>query len=87
MPELRKDIITEGWVIIATDRAKRPHEFGFSMSYPRDNPLGVMYEPWHWRFIGVALATKLHNENKYFYDLDQREIDTYLSKIFDQIPQ
>ena len=27
MPELRKDIITEGWVIIATERAKRPHEF------------------------------------------------------------
>jgi len=27
MPELRKDIITEGWVIVASDRAKRPHEF------------------------------------------------------------
>jgi len=27
MPELRKDLITEGWVIIATERAKRPHEF------------------------------------------------------------
>ncbi|MBT8087594.1 MAG: D-alanyl-D-alanine carboxypeptidase family protein [Gammaproteobacteria bacterium] len=22
--------------------------FGFSMSYPRDNPYGVIYEPWHW---------------------------------------
>jgi UDPglucose--hexose-1-phosphate uridylyltransferase len=27
MPELRKDLITEGWVIIATERAKRPHDF------------------------------------------------------------
>ncbi len=27
MPELRKDIITEGWVIIATERAKRPQDF------------------------------------------------------------
>ena len=27
MPELRKDIITERWVIIATERAKRPHDF------------------------------------------------------------
>lgn len=27
MPELRKDIITERWVIIATERAKRPQEF------------------------------------------------------------
>ena len=22
--------------------------FGFSMSYPRDNPAGFIYEPWHW---------------------------------------
>jgi len=23
--------------------------FGFTMSYPRDNPHGIVYEPWHWR--------------------------------------
>ncbi|RZV31413.1 MAG: D-alanyl-D-alanine carboxypeptidase family protein [Chromatiales bacterium] len=22
--------------------------YGFSMSYPRDNPAGFVYEPWHW---------------------------------------
>lgn len=22
--------------------------FGFSLSYPRDNPWGIAYEPWHW---------------------------------------
>src|SRR5690606_1680760 len=22
---------------------------GFGMSYPRDNPHGIVYEPWHWR--------------------------------------
>jgi D-alanyl-D-alanine carboxypeptidase len=22
--------------------------FGFSMTYPRDNPWGISYEPWHW---------------------------------------
>jgi D-alanyl-D-alanine carboxypeptidase len=26
----------------------RGREFGFSMTYPRENPLGVIYEPWHW---------------------------------------
>jgi len=26
-------------------------EFGFSLSYPEGNPDGVMFEPWHWRFI------------------------------------
>ena len=25
--------------------------FGFSMSYPRDNPHGIVYEPWHWRHV------------------------------------
>ena len=23
---------------------------GFSLSYPRGNPHGYVYEPWHWRF-------------------------------------
>lgn len=23
---------------------------GFHLSYPRDNPFGVIYEPWHWRY-------------------------------------
>jgi LAS superfamily LD-carboxypeptidase LdcB len=25
-------------------------EHGFTMSYPKDNPMGIIYEPWHWRF-------------------------------------
>jgi zinc D-Ala-D-Ala carboxypeptidase len=25
---------------------------GFAMSYPRDNPHGIVYEPWHWRYSG-----------------------------------
>lgn len=24
--------------------------FSFRLSYPRDNPHGIAYEPWHWRF-------------------------------------
>ncbi len=27
---------------------KRAAEFGFSMTYPRDNPWDFIYEPWHW---------------------------------------
>lgn len=26
--------------------------FGFTLSYPRDNPYGIDYEPWHWAFNG-----------------------------------
>jgi D-alanyl-D-alanine carboxypeptidase len=28
-------------------------QFGFELSFPRNNPRGVNYEPWHWRFIGT----------------------------------
>jgi D-alanyl-D-alanine carboxypeptidase len=24
--------------------------FGFQLSYPRGNPHGIVYEPWHWRY-------------------------------------
>lgn len=27
---------------------KNAGRFGFSMSYPRNNPEGFVYEPWHW---------------------------------------
>lgn len=26
--------------------------YSFEISFPRDNPQGVSYEPWHWRFVG-----------------------------------
>lgn len=29
---------------------RRAAEFGFSLSFPRDNPHGIAYEPWHWCF-------------------------------------
>ncbi len=28
--------------------------FGFSMTYPRDNPFGFIYEPWHWAVDDVV---------------------------------
>lgn len=27
---------------------------GFSMSYPRGNPHGIVFEPWHWRYHATA---------------------------------
>lgn len=58
------------------------HEYGFVISYPEGNA-HFQFEPWHWRFVGVDLARYLHNDGKYFYDLDQREINAYLARIFD----
>ena len=28
--------------------------FGFVESYPKDAPTGITYEPWHWRYAGIA---------------------------------
>jgi LAS superfamily LD-carboxypeptidase LdcB len=61
---------------------KNAHEYGFILSYPEGNQFYI-FEPWHWRFVGHDLASDLHDDNKTFYDLDQRELDAYLVKIFD----
>lgn len=58
------------------------YKYGFVLSYPKGNTYYI-YEPWHWRYVGVELATKLKNEKKNFYDMDQRELNDYLVKIFD----
>ena len=58
------------------------YKYGFILSYPKGNSYYI-YEPWHWRFVGVELASKLHDANKHFYDMDQRELNDYLVKIFD----
>jgi hypothetical protein len=40
------------------------YKYGFVLSYPKNakKTTGYIYEPWHWRFVGQELATKLHNE-------------------------
>jgi D-alanyl-D-alanine carboxypeptidase len=35
---------------------ERAGDFGFELSYPRDNPHGIDYEPWHWRWAGCPIA-------------------------------
>ena len=38
--------------------AKNAHNFGFAMSYPKgaEDITGYIYEPWHYRYIGVEAA-------------------------------
>jgi LAS superfamily LD-carboxypeptidase LdcB len=62
-----------------TDNAYR---YGFVLSYPKDNDFYI-FEPWHWRFVGVDLARDLHRKKDELYEWDQRKIDEYLIKIFD----
>jgi len=61
---------------------KNAYKYGFILSYPSGNAYYI-FEPWHWRYVGEDLARDLHDEGKFFYDVDQREIDKYLISIFD----
>lgn len=40
------------------------YRFGYLLRYPADKVAvtGYMYEPWHFRYIGAALATEMHDE-------------------------
>lgn len=58
------------------------YKYGFILSYP-DNNNYYVFEPWHWRFVGIKLATYLHDQKKNFLDLDQKTINEYLLSIFD----
>jgi len=46
------------------------HHYGFTLSYPREafELTGFYYEPWHYRYVGVEMATML------------KEIDTFLTE-------
>ncbi|MDE6284660.1 MAG: M15 family metallopeptidase [Bacilli bacterium] len=41
------------------------HKFGFILRYPKGKKriTGITFEPWHYRFVGVPLATVLKKEN------------------------
>ncbi len=38
------------------------HEYGFILRYPKDKEhiTGYLYEPWHYRYVGVEAATYIH---------------------------
>lgn len=42
--------------------AANAHRFGFHLRYPpgMTEITGYAYEPWHWRYVGVELATELY---------------------------
>jgi zinc D-Ala-D-Ala carboxypeptidase len=42
------------------------HKYGFTLSYPREafEITGFYYEPWHYRYVGVELATSLYESRQ-----------------------
>lgn len=43
---------------------KNAHKYGLILRYPKDKVYmtGYMYEPWHYRYVGVEVATLIKNE-------------------------
>ncbi len=44
------------------------HNFGFILRYPegKEEITGYMFEPWHFRYVGIEEATKIYNSNLTF---------------------
>ena len=44
------------------------YKYGFVLRYPEEkkNLTGIIFEPWHFRFVGVDVATKMKNNNMCF---------------------
>jgi D-alanyl-D-alanine carboxypeptidase len=55
--------------------AANAYKYGFLLRYPADKVAvtGYQYEPWHFRWIGVPLATEMHDDGvqtlEEFFDL------------------
>ena len=81
-PDLKDNFDTFDQTAAYTWMMKNAYQYGFILSYPKSNGYYV-YEPWHWRFVGIDLAERLHRQGQNFYDLDQRTINDYLSVFFD----
>lgn len=67
-----KDTESFKWMI------ENAHKYGFILRYPegKENITGYSYEAWHYRYLGVDLATKVYNEGitydeYYAYYLDK----------------
>ena len=41
------------------------HKYGFILRYPKDKECitGYPYEPWHFRYVGIKLATYLYENS------------------------
>lgn len=54
------------------------YKYGFIMSYPRgkEGVTGYIYEPWHFRYIGVEAAEQIYKENSTIQEFLLKHNDT-----------
>ena len=68
---LALDITDKDYQNLNSEQEKKPAQiwimnncwkYGFTLRYPNEKSeiTGIIYEPWHYRYVGVELATELH---------------------------
>lgn len=66
---LAVDVISASAGFASTNEYKwlvaNAHSFGFVLRYPEDKTeiTGMIYQPWHWRYVGVEAATEMKEQN------------------------
>lgn len=66
---LSVDIVSASAGFASTNEFKwlvdNAHRYGFILRYPEDKTeiTGIIYQPWHWRYVGVEAATEMKSEN------------------------
>lgn len=55
--------------------------FSFELSFPRNNPQGIAYEPWHWRFVGDQDSLETFYKSRNFTDTATEFTETETSDI------
>ena len=51
--------------------SRHANQFGYELSFPPENPQGISYEPWHWRYIGTDAAIATFSKGRATLDLDR----------------
>ncbi len=66
---LSVDIVSASAGFASTDEYKwlveNAHKYGFVLRYPEDKTdiTGMIYQPWHWRYVGIEVANEMKSNN------------------------
>ncbi len=66
---LSVDIVSASAGFASTDEYKwlvsNAYKYGFILRYPEDKTdiTGMIYQPWHWRYVGIDVANEMKTDN------------------------
>lgn len=66
---LSVDIVSASAGFASTEEYKwlinNAHKYGFVLRYPEDKTdiTGMIYQPWHWRYVGIDVANEMKSNN------------------------